>query len=94
MLGLFQKKVESNPVKDLYLPGINRTTIGGNVDGGITSVVLDERDTFAKPGVLIRGHTFVTFPRGTMGYVGNRPTELRNGDYVRLHDAPIPSGTQ
>ncbi|MBI2649891.1 hypothetical protein HYX04_01095 [Candidatus Woesearchaeota archaeon] len=94
MLGLFKKKAEPNPVKDVYILGINSSTIGGIVDGGITSVVLDERDTFAKPGVLIQGHTFVTFPQGTMGYVGGRPTELRKGDYVRLHDAPIPSGTQ
>ena len=85
-----QEALERNLVKDIYLQGINTATIGGNVEGGITDVVLEEWNCHAKPGVLIQGHTFLTFPGTTSGYLNNQPTELRNGDYVRLHDGQAP----
>jgi len=85
-----QEAIERGLIKDIYLHGINTATIGGNVEGGITNVVLEEWDCHAKPGVLIQGHTFVTFPRTTRGYLNGRPTELRNGDYVRLYDGNSP----
>ena len=86
----YQEALERGLVKDIYLPGINTATIGGNIEGGITDVVLEEWNCHAKPGILIQGHTFVTFPRSTVGYLNSQPTELRNGDYVRLHDSQAP----
>jgi len=85
-----QEALERDLVKDIYLLGINSATIGGKVEGGITDVVLEEWNYHAKPGVLVQGHTFVTFPRTTLGYLNGQPTEIRNGDYVRLHDGQAP----
>ena len=85
-----QEAIERGLVKDLYLPGLSNATMAGNVNGCITEVSFEEPYYDPKPGILIQGHTFLTFPKTAKVYLNGEAVQLRNRDYVRLYDAQGP----